>query len=192
MSINFKQMEEQEINTEKQEVATPASTTGKKVSFSKGPQTQKQSRLDGMAKKMDILALYIKDVEQSTQLLRTNLIGAMMELYDVVFSDCRQVREDSISVDDANSYTQVLLNYYKTKGEMVKIIPIEDGWKMTGITPDDGNNPKSFTVEYEYTGVIATPDYPTKFTAVVDNPYAGVMKLREYLFSLIEEKKIIM
>jgi hypothetical protein len=185
-------MEEQEINTVKEEGTKPAPTMAKKVTFNKGPQTQKQSRLDAMAKKMDILALYIKDVEQSVQLLRSNLVGGLMEVYDSEFKDCRQVREDSISVEDATSYTQVILNYYKTNGEMVKIIPIEDGWKMTAITPDDGNNPKNFTVEYEFTGVIATPDYPTKFSAVVDNPYAGVMKLREHLFSLKEEKKIIM
>lgn len=185
-------MEEQEINTEKQEVATVAPTMAKKVTFSEGPQSQKQSRIEKLAKKMDILALYIKDVEQSVQLLRANLAGSMMEVYDSEFKDCRKVREDSISVDDAASYTQVILNYYKTNGEMVKIIPIEDGWKMTSIVPDDGNNPKNFTVEYEFTGVIATPDYPTKFSAVVDNPYNGVMKLREHLFSLKEEKKIIM
>ena len=71
-----------ENNTEKQEVATVAPTMAKKVTFNKGPQTQKQSRLDAMAKKMDILALYIKDVEQSVQLLRANLVGGLMEVYD--------------------------------------------------------------------------------------------------------------
>ena len=183
---------EEEVKYNEEVAKETTKPMAKKVTFNKGPQTQKQSKMDALAKKVDIVALYLRDIEGAVQQKTTNLTLAMLEIYDEVFKDCPKVREADITHEDAKSYTQVLMHYYKTDGKMVKIIPIEEGWKLVSIEPDNHESPKSFTIVYNYAGIAEAADYPTTFTAVMQNPYEGVMKLREYLFSLKEEKKIIM
>lgn len=183
---------EEEVKYNEEVAKETTKPMAKKVTFNKGPQTQKQSKMDALAKKVDIVALYLRDIEGAVQQKTTSLTLAVLEIYDEVFKDCPKVREADITHEDAKSYTQVLMHYYKTDGKMVKIIPIEEGWKLVSIEPDNHESPKSFTVLFNYTGIAETADYPTTFTAVMENPYEGIMKLREYLFSLKEEKKIIM
>lgn len=202
--INVKEVVEE---TAKDETAAneevPLEGKGKKVdlkNFGKQPETQKQSMLQRMSKKIGILAQYIEYSEKSTS---DRFIGhgvALRVLYDEVFKECRRVHEVDIDKEDGKFYAKIIGHYFmfkKDEGEeVVKIIPIETGWDIVDQKPGepteiDDQKFETVDVTFKFNGVVSDPEAPTEktFNCIVGtNP---TMQLKGWLFSL-KEKKIIM
>lgn len=151
--------------------------------------SQTEQRLKYLTDKVDQIVKYLVQLEQQEAQQKVKEIACTLEILDTVYKDCPKVREDSITKEETKNYIPVMGLYHKetTKNQIVKIIPLEEGWKMISITPDNPEKPTSFTANYEFKGVLPKADYPTTWTITGEDPYSFTMKLREYLLSLKEE-----
>jgi len=156
--------------------------------------SKNEIEINFLKKKQEQIIEYLIQLEKQLTQSKVRETACLLEILDTVYKDCPKVREDSVAKEDAKNYISVLGLYHKevTKNEMIKIVPLEEGWKMVKITPNDPEKPTEFTADYEFTGVLINADYPISWTVTGQDPYSFTMKLREYLMSLKEEKKIIL
>lgn len=205
-TTNFHQVAEHLKNAPESTVSTNTSTSSKKPQFGKS--------LPGMAKKSTNTEIKLKSLSDAYKELRyvneeiikylhqlekqlanskIRETAALLELYDIQYKDCPKIKEDSLNKEDHKNYISVLGHYCKdiTKNEIVKILPLEYGWKLVKITPNDPEKPTSYKADYEFTGIITDPNYPTTFSIENENPNIFLSKLREFLSSLKDNKIIL-
>jgi hypothetical protein len=177
---------------------------GKKVKFNKPPQNKKPSgrdlalmecnkMIDMLCQDVITMAQHIEHLEQQIAMTKTRQFLALLELYDVQFAECPKIKEWDILKDDFKKYVPVLHYYHKdTDNKMVKIVPMEEGWKMKSMEPDNKEKPTRYKVSFEFNGVAPTTTYPTTYTIDLEDPSQAILKLREHLKSIKEGAGIIL
>jgi hypothetical protein len=196
-TTNFHQVEGSMDNQPDSTVTTTQEPKGKTTKFSKHPEkkmNQTELKLKYLSEKVQQIVQYLVEEEQQQANYRIKDTACILEILDTVYKDCPKVREDSIPKGEGKNFIPVMGLYHKevTKNEMIKIIPLEEGWKMLNFTPNDPEKPTEYTANYEYIGILPNADYPTTWSITGDQPHSFTMKLRDYLLSLNEEKTIIM
>lgn len=182
------------------EIPKDTSTKVKKtVKFNKPPQTQKQSKVSAIYKELAYLHQYSQALDKATADIRNNLVIALLEIYKVVFKDCPTFKEVGITKETASHYQKVIGLYYKKDDQILRIIPIEDGWKMShtelakyDIEIEAGKQKvEGLKVQFKFEGISPDADYPTTFECFCQNGHESVLKLKEYLYSIKNQKEIL-
>ena len=167
----------------------------KKVKFNKPQQTKKASRADSTDRALDNLAKYVLALEKGTADIRNNLTIAIGELYKEVYKDCPTFKEIDFNENNLSEFQKVIGVYCKRGEEIVRIIPVEEGWKLAFSEKtkyviegqNEGQEVDGLKVQFKYEGITESADYPTEFECFAQTGHEAIMKLKNYLFSLKKE-----
>lgn len=198
-------------NTENQTVENNTVEMKPKVTPKTGQKQEKklsqtEIRLRDANQKIEYLAHYIGELEKGVANIRNMLTTALIINYKETFKDCPKIKEEDVTETNYQEYSKIVGTYYMKDDEVVRIVPIQEGWKMDDTKPPvaieydeevvnennevTGTQPtKGYTVSFKFEGITPDADYPTEFQCNAVNFDHAMTKLKKMLHSL--KKKII-